>query len=361
MKRNEAVVTMLFFFMAIFGSAQEAESKPERNVHYRSSLTVLNDATEYGKLQVPVPQVLNQTLIEPVITMRYRERWSVAGSAVNLTQTDGAMHNQTHMKEAYAGLSAGDFDFTAGRRIVRWGTGYAFTPVGVLDPPRIATNPTDRLNTNVGRDMVKVDYVHGQQAMQLAWASSALAPAGSSQQDITAFRYNVLMHGFDTALIASHDQGGDSEGAMAFTRVFGQALEAHGEFAWRDQAALLLGGKFAMKNGAMILAEFYTPPNTEYFRDSASLIGQGRQSYLFFSVGKSRLRERPGWKAWDLSMYDVVNLRDRSAVQALDMTRRFGQYFSAYSHCEFPLGGAATEYGATPYLTAISTGVRFQL
>ena len=68
------------------------------------------------------------------------------------------------MKETYAGISAGDFDFTAGRKMVRWGTGYAFTAAGVLDPPRDPTNPTDRLNVNEGRDMVKADWVHGPHA-----------------------------------------------------------------------------------------------------------------------------------------------------------------------------------------------------
>ena len=51
--------------------------------------------------------------------------------------------------------------------MVRWGTGYAFTAAGVLDPPRIATNPTDRLNLNEGRDMIKADWVRGQHALSL--------------------------------------------------------------------------------------------------------------------------------------------------------------------------------------------------
>ena len=71
------------------------------------------------------------------------------------------------VKETYAGLSAGDFDFTAGRKMVRWGTGYAFTAAGVLDPPRDPTNPADRLNVNQGRDMIKADWVRGPHALTL--------------------------------------------------------------------------------------------------------------------------------------------------------------------------------------------------
>jgi hypothetical protein len=111
-------------------------------------------------------------LLEPSFTLRYRSRWSIASSVVGLAETFRGLsaaqfdvplgdisasaalgaalegytgtHPQLRVKETYAGLSAGDFDFMAGRRIVRWGTGYAFTATGVLDPPRDPTNPTDR-------------------------------------------------------------------------------------------------------------------------------------------------------------------------------------------------------------------------
>src|SRR5258708_15429415 len=94
------------------------------------------------------------------------------------------------VKEPYASLSVGDFDFSVGRKMVRWGTGYAFTAAGVLDPPRDPTNPTDRLNVNEGRDMVKGDWVRGNHALTLAWSTAALALANSSLHDTTAFRYN---------------------------------------------------------------------------------------------------------------------------------------------------------------------------
>ena len=143
--------------------------------------------TFYSNLRLPLPspenQLLNdpivtlfqnQLLLEPSFTLRYRSRWSVASSVVGLAGTfhglsaaefdlppgnsaaaaalDAALEpytgtrTQLRVKEAYGGLSAGDFDFMLGRRIVRWGTGYAFSPAGVLDPPRDPTNPTDRLN-----------------------------------------------------------------------------------------------------------------------------------------------------------------------------------------------------------------------
>ncbi len=380
----------------------EETPPPEPRRDFRYSFSAIDDQTFYSNLRLPLPspenQLLNdpivtlfqnQLLLEPSFTLRYRSRWSVALSVVGLAETfhglsaaqfdlppgnsaaasalDAALdtytgtHIQLRVKETYAGLSAGDFDFMVGRRIVRWGAGYAFTAAGVLDPPRIPTNPTDRLNLNEGRDMVKADYVHGPHAFTIAWSSAMLAPAQSNLHDTTAFRYNILVHGFDTALIAGDDRGGDAFGALAFTRVLGQAWELHGEAAWREHEAILLGGKYTTKSGITFIGEFYTPPNIAYYRDMTISPLAGRQHYLFLDAGKNRLRERPGWKEWDLSAYVVTNLNDRSFTAILDANRRFGKRFSSYLHLQIPAGSSTSDYGATPYSAATSVGVRFQL
>jgi len=396
---------------SIPASAQEAPAQdtpaeqapqPQSRYDIRYTLAVIDDASFYSSLQPPLPAPVNlllnaptvtlfqnQLLVEPTFSLRYRSRWSFSSSVVGLADThrglsvadfgvppgntaalaaltaalDGytGTHAQVRVKETYAGLSTGDFDFMAGRRIVRWGTGYAFTAAGVLDPPRIPTNPTDRLNLNEGRDMVKADYVHGPHAFTFAWSTAALAPAGSNLRDTTAFRYNVLAHGFDTALIAGDDRGGDAFGALAFTRVLGQAWEVHGEAVWREHEAVLVGGKYTTATGITFIGEFYTPPNIAYYRDMSISTLAGRQHYLFLDAGKSRLRERPGWKEWDLSAYMVANLNDRSFTVLIDANRRFGNHFSSYMHLQVPAGGGTTDYGATPYTAATSIGVRFQL
>jgi hypothetical protein len=373
MKNRTNIPTLLALAVASIVAAQDAAPPdvpaPEPSRELRCSLAVIDDASIYSNLSVPIPKLYNQLLIEPSFAVRYQKRWSFSTSLVGTADTSADSSagtaaktpTQLRVKEAYGGLSAGDFDLTVGRKMVRWGTGYAFTAAGMLDPPRAPTNPTDRLNLNQGRDMVKADWVHGPHAMTLAWSSSALAPAGSNLHDTTAFRYNVLVHGFDTALIAGDDRGGDAFGALAFTRVLGQAWEVHGEAAWREQGAVLMGGKYTTNSGVTFIGEFYTPPNTAYYRDTTLSPLAGRQHYLFLDAGKSRLRELPGWKEWDLSAYAVANLDDRSYTAVFDANRRFGNRFSSYLHLEVPSGSKKSEYGATPYSTATSIGVRFQL
>jgi len=346
---------------ALGAMAQGSPASQESKSEMRYSIGVIDDATFYANLSEPTPAVLNQFLVEPTFSLRYAHRWTFSTSVIGDTTTYYDNATRVHVRETYAGLSAGDLDFTVGRKLVRWGTGYAFTAAGVLDPPRIATNPTDRLNVNEGRDMVKADWVRGPHAMTLAWSTVALAPDGTKQNDTTAFRYNVLVHGFDTALIAGHDRGSDTFGGLTFTRVVGQAWELHGESMWRDGEALLIGGKYTMRNGVTTIGEFFTPPDTSYYRAPGAPPAAGRQSDALLYMGKSRLRERPGWKEWDASGSVVVSLNDHSYTGVLDVSRWFGKHFSSYVHIEIPSGSRTSEYGAAPYGSASSVGIRFQL
>ncbi len=341
--------------------AQDPPAAEESPLSTRYSLAAIEDATFYNGLRQPGPQVLNQVLVEPTFDLRYRNRLTFSTSLIGLTTAYTDAVSTGRVKETCVGLSAGDFDFTAGRKIVRWGTGYAFTAAGVLDPPRDPTNPTDRLNVNQGRDMVKADWVRGHHALTFAWSTAALAPANSTLRDTTAFRYNVLVRGFDTSLIAGNDSGGDSFGAVTFTRVLGQAWEVHGEAAWREQAAALLGAKCTLRSGVTFIGEFYTPPNIPYYRDMSVSPLAGRQHYVFFNASKARLRQLPGWKEWDVSGSVVANLDDHSLVGIVDVSRWFGKHFSSYMHMEIPSGSKTSDFGATPYQTATSLGVRFHL
>jgi len=360
MKARISLSALVIFAACACACAQDAQTE-ESALRLRYAVSVFDDATFYGDLREPLPAVLNQVLVEPSFGVRYRDRFSFSTSLIGITRSYTDNATQLRVRETYAGISAGDFDFTVGRKMVRWGTGYAFTAAGVLDPPRIPTDPGDRLNVNQGRDMVKADYVHGKQAFTLAWSTAALAPAGVDLRDTTAFRYNVLVHGFDTSLIAGNDRGGDSFGGVTFTRVVGQGWEIHGEGLWREQAAALVGAKCTLHSGVTLIGEFYTPPNIPYYRDMSVSPLAGRQHYGLFNVGKSRLRERPGWKEWDLSGSIVANLDDRSTTGVVDVNRWFGNHFSSYVHLEIPRGAKTSDYGAAPYTTATSVGVRFQL
>jgi hypothetical protein len=345
---------------AVCGQSQGASAPSEKKYETRYAIGVIDDATLYSNLPAHAPATLNRVLVEPSAALKIDDRLTLLTSLIEVSSTYDHTASQVFVRETYAGLSAGDFDFTLGRKMVRWGTGYAFTAAGVLDPPRVPTDPSDRLNLNEGRDMVKADWVHGPHALTAGWSTAALARTGTNMRDTTAVRYNVLVHGFDTSLIAGHDRGGDRFGALTFTRVVGQAWEVHGEAAWREEVAILLGGKYTMRSGFTFIAEFFTPPNTPYFNRGVPPLS-GRPHYAFLNAGKARLRELPGWKEWDLSGSIVANLDDHSYTGVVDVNRWFGKHVSSYLHLEIPHGGRSSQYGAARYSAATSAGLRFQL
>jgi hypothetical protein len=361
MKRTVLASLLLLSGPWIWAAAQDNPPPEESRFSTRYAVGVIDDATFYGGVRAPIPKVLNQLLVEPSFDLKYRSRWNFSTSLIGDEVTYADTAGRFRVKETYAGLSAGDFDFLAGRKMVRWGTGYAFTSAGVLDPPRDPTNPTDRLNTNEGRDMIKADWVKGSHAITAAWSTADFARKGVSVRDTTAFRYNVLVHGFDTSFIAGYDRGSDAFGALTFTRVLGQAWELHGEATWRDGEAFLLGAKYTTASGVTFLGEFFTPPNIAYYQPNCAWPLAGRQHCGVLYVSKSRLRELPGWKEWDLSGSVVTNFDDRSYAMVFDVNRWFGKHFSSYLHLEIPRGKPLTEYGAAPYSTATSAGIRFQL
>jgi hypothetical protein len=338
---------------AVEAPANEANRETNRETRYSVSLT--EEGSFAGGLRVPGPSSGNLLLLQPSFAYKDGDRWRFATSLAALSDTGGDTHTQVRVREAFAGLSLGDFDFSAGRKLLRWGTGYAFTATGILDPPRVATDPTDRLSLNEGVNLVQGDFTKNGSDVTVVWADT-----GARQT--TAVRYNKLIDGFDTSVIVAQDRAGPSFAGANFTRVLGDRVELHGEFAWRQGAAVLMGGKYTTSSGVTFIGEFYTPPNTAFYRDPGLPASLGRQQYAFLRAGKDRLRELPGWKEWDVSASIVVNLTDGSRIGVFDAGRRFGDHFFLYTHGQVPAGKKwQSEYGSIPYSALVSVGVRFQL
>ena len=124
------------------------------------------------------------------------------------------------VRELYVRAAATSWlDLEAGKRLLRWGVGYGFSPAGVLDPPRIATDPSDRLQLNDGRLLARADLFRGDSALSLA-VGSELAAARLS---------TVTRGGVELALIAAAGPGRRPEYGGTLTHVVGDRLEWHTE------------------------------------------------------------------------------------------------------------------------------------
>jgi len=147
--------------------------------------------------------------------------------------------------EAYVQFSPKPWlDITAGRRIEKWGTAYAWNPTGFIDPPKNPADPGDRLNAYRGVDMIKADvFVHDTNL-------SVYALSGD-----WAFRAYKLIHGVDVSFCYRHGAG------VNLSKVFGNALEVHGEVT-KDR--LVAGGQYTFTNNVNVIAEVYRNGKKEY-------------------------------------------------------------------------------------------------
>lgn len=338
---------------------------PEVNNETRFALAVTNETSIASGERVPLPQVSNIVLLQPSFSYTHGERWRFSTSLTSELTDNPDTSSRVQVREADAGLSTGDFDWTLGKRILKWGTGYAFTPTGVLDPPRIPTDPTDHLSLNQGRELGSVSWTKGSSSATAVWSSAGLLDKRvPGVYDTVALRYDVLYKGVDSAVIFAHDSHRQDLWGANFTRVFGDGLEVHGEFARRSTSAGVLGINYTHSSGWGAIAEYYTAgagPDWIPIGQNPSFAPASRRHYYYARIGKSRLRELPGWKEWDVFASIVGTFSDGSWAVVVELDRRINHYFSAYGRALLPAGSPRSSFGAIPYDALTSLGLRFQL
>ncbi len=371
--------------------APETQTATEaRSAEARFSLSVTHEASWYAGRDAGQSLASALVLVQPAFAWRSGERWRVAANLTGLGDANGHTEGVLRVREAYASASLGGWDLIAGKKMVRWGTGYAFAPTGVLDPPRRPTDPADRLNLNEGRELVGFLWVRGRHALTGAWASAGLVgEKRPGMRETGALRYNVLVHGFDTSLVYAHERGGFDVFGLNFTSVLGSALEVHGELSHRRgrealsvtgleepiplrgaaRTAFVLGGKLAHRSRVNLMAELYSTnglvpivPTIEASPTGELELPTERRHYLFVGVNKGRLRELPGWKEWDLGLVVLTSLSDHSRMVILDVERRLRLRYAVHGRVSLPAGkNGSAEYGMIPYAAQVSIGFRVQI
>jgi hypothetical protein len=166
-------------------------------------------------------------------------------------------------REAYARVSVSSWmDVEAGKRLVRWGVGYGFSPTGLLDPPRVATDPNDRLGRNEGRVLARADLFRGSTSLTVVGAEGSLAAA----------RLRTVVGGVELALVGSASAHARPSYGANVTHVIGQQLEWHAELLVHDRAP---DGGRAVSGVAGVQYTFGAGTNlvVEYHRNGRGLSG----------------------------------------------------------------------------------------
>ena len=184
-------------------------------------------------------------------------------------------------------------DVTLGKKILKWGTGYAFNPTGVVEPQRSPSDPSDRLGQNEGSKLASINIFVGRSSLTLVYVNDATVQNEKwhwGTQDF-AVRAYMFLSGLDLSLIAHEREGDRLELGTNWSYVIGEGLELHGEFLGKQGSSmlyhqsvtmdqtpqiytsspyvrtyehadqifckLLLGGQFTFENGLNIALEYF--------------------------------------------------------------------------------------------------------
>jgi hypothetical protein len=215
---------------------------------------------------------------------------NVSALANNLSTPD---YNYSIRELSYDLSLTDNLDMTMGRKILKWGPGYAFNPTGVVEPQRSPSDPSDRLGQNVGRTLISMNAFLGKSSLTLVYLNDAQFQSGNfhwGEHDY-ALRAYTLLSGLDLSGILHYRQGDRLEAGTNWSYVVGENLELHGEFLakkgsstlyheilWSDNPEqifasypyterfdnsneifykLLLGGQYTFENGINIALEYY--------------------------------------------------------------------------------------------------------
>jgi hypothetical protein len=165
----------------------------------------------------------------------------VAGDRIRLQLAAGQrlnwedrLHQRMLLREAYGVFSLNDhLDVSVGKKLLKWGTAYAYNPSGFADPPKDAADPGDRLDQRQGTELVQANYVSGQSSVDVVYFAPRLYFTRNPvfARDRLALRYNRLWRGLDFSAMALVSSGQAAKVGGNFSYVLGRNLALHGEAA----------------------------------------------------------------------------------------------------------------------------------
>lgn len=250
-------------------------------------------------------------------------------------------------------------DITIGRVIETWGTGYAWNPTAFVSPKKNPADPSDRRSVNRGVDMVRADlFLRGTNVSLYALEHGAVAAR--------AYR---LIAGTDVSLHFRRDGSGAQQGISA-ARVFGDALELHGEVARRH---VLAGGQYTFRNSVNVVVELYHGGDGldanafRAFRIAADS-AHDEKTFRAANAAYSPLRMARNYAfvrlAWphdklDAEVIAITNLRDGSLLARVTLTRKLRANISIYLIDTEFAGARASELSYMQVRRVTTSGARF--
>jgi hypothetical protein len=144
----------------------------------------------------------------------------------------------TKLFEAYASIKPNSsFVFEAGKKVMKWGKGYAWNPVSFIDRPK---NPEDPEESLEGTTVATADYIHSFDGpLKTLTLTTALIPVykyvnakfGEPRRTNFASKLYLLLYDTDVDFMVLTGSSRTTRYGFDFSRNLTTNLEIHGEFA----------------------------------------------------------------------------------------------------------------------------------
>jgi len=199
------------------------------------------------------------------------------------TQDETEWSDYADIYETYLTLQPSlKFTMTSGKKVLKWGSGYAWNPVGFVQRPK---NPNDPELAREGFVLAAADYVHSYDGLlKTVSLTSLLLPVytdcnddfGTTDHLNLATRLYLLFLDTDIDFMFLVGESKTNRFGVDFSRNITTNLEIHGELAWYpdyekqivdttgtlhteryDRSEALLGLRYLTENDTTLIAELY--------------------------------------------------------------------------------------------------------
>ncbi len=411
MKFPQWFIFVLMFASSAFVFGQEKENLPiseeeqEKKLEWNGNLDLKyslfnmdKNSTQY-KLQFfknpTSSSLLSQYRLEPYLNAEYR-----TSDLGFFLKTHATYYSDTNSRfdlfEAYASFNPSfNTNLQAGKRVYSWGKGYAFNPIGFVNPVKDPENPE---LAKAGLLSANFEYIKSfsSEAVQSFSFLAVLIPtsdiAGASFGEFNntdiAMKSSLLLWDTDIDLLAYFSEIKPKRFGFDFARNIQDNIEIHGEFSFNqnvekftikdnalannrvDRYSYLFGLRFLDASNTTIIAEYYhngTGLTQDEYYQYSQFLNNGAESinpivkqqtlgvsqtyfkgqtlmrdYLYIKLSHP---EPFDWLYFTPSLYTIYNLTDNSFLLSFQLS------YKPVTNTEFIFwttmfgGDRSTEYG----------------
>ncbi|MBU2645664.1 hypothetical protein KKI24_13225 [bacterium] len=325
------------------------------------------------------------TELESQLTLESRWDWDwsrliLAGRTMaHRSDLDGADTEESVLTEGYWQFSALDpHNGEIGKRLLRWGKGYAFNPVAFLERVK---NPEDPEDSREGLWMVQGIWIPGgfsifdNSSLNLVYLpirqdlNDDFVTRPTESEDWGLRLYTLVgTADFDLYIVQKQDTH-ETDWGFDFAANVTPSFEVHGEYASIDSddtasyQAFLLGARYLTENDVTWIMETYhnssgltEKESTALFasahsgsatalRQLVSLTQKSRTLNQNYAYLKASIKEPFDWLYFTPSMAWLVNLDDSSANMNLQLTYTPASNWLFQTSWQHLAGETHTQYG----------------